>query len=144
MMNCYILKFYTPKDEMKKEILIDKDAATQAFIDRNLLDITEEYFGRKYDNSAAMVNYLEHCYYTKETVNQNRKKEYWIISVADSFGNTETETYLATEDFDLDKTIDWHYYSLAWDYIFRMKSNMSIDEFKAKYCYLVSAEKIEK
>lgn len=98
MMNYYILNFYTPKDEMVKEVFIDKDTITQSFINRILLDIAENFFGRKYDNSAAMVNYLEHCYYTKETVNQNRKKEYWNIIVADHQGNTETESYLATEE----------------------------------------------
>ena len=106
MMNYYILNFYTPKDEMVKEVFIDKDTITQSFINRILLDIAENFFGHKYDNSAAMVNYLEHCYYTKETVNQNRKKEYWNIIVADHQGNTETETYLATEDFNVDKIID--------------------------------------
>lgn len=141
MMNYYILNFYTPKDEMVKEIFIDKDTITQSFINRILLDIAENFFGRKYDNSAAMVNYLEHCYYTKETVNQNRKKEYWNIIVADHQGNTETETYLATEDFNLDKTIDWLKHYLAF---IHKPSDMSEQEYVDKYCYLVSAEKIEK
>ena len=96
MMNYCILNFYTPKDEMVKEVFVEKNTITQSFIIRILLDITEAFFGRKYDNSAAMVNYLEHCYYTKETVNQNRKKEYWNITVADHQGNTETEIYLVT------------------------------------------------
>lgn len=141
MMNYYILNFYTPKDEMVKEVFIDKDTITQSFINRILLDIAENFFGRKYDNSAAMVNYLEHCYYTKETVNQNRKKEYWNIIVADHQGNTETESYLATEDFNLDKTIDWLKHYLAF---IHKPSNMSEQEYVDKYCYLVSAEKIEK
>lgn len=76
MMNYYILNFYTPKDEMVKEVFIDKDTITQSFINRILLDIAETFFGHRYDNSAVMVNYLEHCYYTKETVNQNKKREY--------------------------------------------------------------------
>ena len=141
MMNYYILNFYTPKDEMVKEIFIDKDTITQSFINRILLDIAENFFGRKYDNSAAMVNYLEHCYYTKETVNQNRKKEYWNIIVADHQGNTETESYLATEDINLDKIIDWLKHYLAF---IHKPSNMSEQEYVDKYCYLVSAEKIEK
>ena len=141
MMNYYILNFYTPKDEMVKEVFIDKDTVTQSFINRILLDIAENFFGHKYDNSAAMVNYLEHCYYTKETVNQNRKKEYWNISVADHQGNTETESYLATEDFNLDKTIDWLKHYLAF---MNKSSDMSEQEYVDKYCYLVSAEKIEK
>ena len=141
MMNYYILNFYTPKDEMVKEVFIDKDAITQSFINRILLDIAETFFGRKYDNSAAMVNYLEHCYYTKEKVNQNRKKEYWNIIVTDYQGNTETETYLATEDFNLDKTIDWLKHYLAF---IHKPSDMSEQEYVDKYCYLVSAEKIEK
>lgn len=141
MMNYYILNFYTPKDEMVKEVFIDKDTITQSFINRILLDIAENFFGRKYDNSAAMVNYLEHCYYTKETVNQNRKKEYWNIIVADHQGNTETESYLATEDFNLDKTIDWLKHYLAF---IHKPSDMSEQEYVDKYCYLVSAEKIEK
>lgn len=141
MMNYYILNFYTPKDEMVKEVFIDKDTITQSFINRILLDIVETFFGRKYDNSAAMVNYLEHCYYTKETVNQNRKKEYWNIIVADHQGNTETESYLATEDFNLDKTIDWLKHYLAF---IHKPSDMSEQEYVDKYCYLVSAEKIEK
>ena len=141
MMNYYILNFYTPKDEMVKEVFIDKDTITQSFINRILLDIAENFFGHKYDNSAAMVNYLEHCYYTKETVNQNRKKEYWNISVADHQGNTETESYLATEDINLDKIIDWLKHYLAF---IHKPSNMSEQEYVDKYCYLVSAEKIEK
>ena len=141
MMNYYILNFYTPKDEMVKEVFIDKDTITQSFINRILLDIAETFFGRKYDNSAAMVNYLEHCYYTKETVNQNRKKEYWNISVADHQGNTETESYLATEDFNVDKIIDWLKHYLAF---IHKPSDMSEQEYIDKYCYLVSAEKIEK
>ena len=141
MMNYYILNFYTPKDEMVKEVFIDKDTITQSFINRILLDIAENFFGHKYDNSAAMVNYLEHCYYTKETVNQNRKKEYWNIIVADHQGNTETESYLATEDFNLDKTIDWLKHYLA--FIHKL-SDISEQEYVDKYCYLVSAEKIEK
>lgn len=141
MMNYYILNFYTPKDEMVKEVFIDKDTITQSFINRILLDIVETFFGRKYDNSAAMVNYLEHCYYTKETVNQNRKREYWNIIVADYQGNTETETYLATEDFNLDKTIDWLKHYLAF---IHKPSDISEQEYVDKYCYLVSAEKIEK
>lgn len=141
MMNYYILNFYTPKDEMVKEVFIDKDAITQSFINRILLDIAETFFGRKYDNSAAMVNYLEHCYYTKEKVNQNRKKEYWNIIVTDYQGNTETETYLATEDFNLDKTIDWLKHYLAF---IHKPSDISEQEYVDKYCYLVSAEKIEK
>lgn len=141
MMNYYILNFYTPKDEMVKEVFIDKDTITQSFINRILLDIAENFFGRKYDNSAAMVNYLEHCYYTKEKVNQNRKKEYWNIIVADHQGNTETESYLATEDFNLDKTIDWLKHYLAF---IHKPSDMSEQEYVDKYCYLVSAEKIEK
>lgn len=141
MMNYYILNFYTPKDEMVKEVFIDKDTITQSFINRILLDIAENFFGRKYDNSAAMVNYLEHCYYTKETVNQNRKKEYWNIIVADHQGNTETESYLATEDFNLDKTIDWLKHYLAF---IHKSSDISEQEYVDKYCYLVSAEKIEK
>lgn len=141
MMNYYILNFYTPKDEMVKEVFIDKDTITQSFINRILLDIAENFFGHKYDNSAAMVNYLEHCYYTKETVNQNRKKEYWNIIVADHQDNTETESYLATEDFNLDKTIDWLKHYLAF---IHKPSDMSEQEYVDKYCYLVSAEKIEK
>lgn len=141
MMNYYILNFYTPKDEMVKEVFIDKDTITQSFINRILLDIAETFFGRRYDNSAAMVNYLEHCYYTKETVNQNRKREYWNIIVADHQGNTETETYLATEDFNLDKTIDWLKHYLAF---IHKPSDMSEQEYVDKYCYLVSAGKIEK
>lgn len=143
MMNYCILNFYTPKDEMVKEVFMNKDAITQSpsFIDRTLLDITEAFFGRKYDNSAAMVNYLEHCYYTKETVNQNRKKEYVLICVTDKYGNTETESYLATEDFNLDKTIDWLKHYLAF---IHKPSDMSEQEYVDKYCYLVSAEKIEK
>lgn len=141
MMNYYILNFYTPKDEMVKEVFIDKDTITQSFINRILLDIAENFFGHKYDNSAAMVNYLEHCYYTKEKVNQNRKKEYWNIIVADYQGNTETESYLATEDFNLDKTIDWLKHYLAF---IRKPLNISEQEYVDKYCYLVSAEKIEK
>lgn len=141
MMNYYILNFYTPKDEMVKEVFIDKDTMTQSFINRILLDIAENFFGHKYDNSAAMVNYLEHCYYTKEKVNQNRKKEYWNIIVADYQGNTETESYLATEDFNLDKTIDWLKHYLAF---IRKPLNISEQEYVDKYCYLVSAEKIEK
>lgn len=141
MMNYYILNFYTPKDEMVKEVFMDKDVITQSFIDRILLDITEDFFGRKYDNSAAMVNYLEHCYYTKETVNQNRKKEYWFICVADKYGNTETESYLATEDFDVDKTIDWLKHYLAF---IHKPSDISEQEYTDKYCYVVSAEKVEK
>lgn len=141
MMNYYILNFYTPKDEMGKEVFIDKDTITQSFINRILLDIAENFFGHKYDNSAAMVNYLEHCYYTKEKVNQNRKKEYWNIIVADHQGNTETESYLATEDFNLDKTIDWLKHYLAF---IRKPSDISEQEYVDKYCYLVSAEKIEK
>lgn len=141
MMNYYILNFYTPKDEMVKEVFIDKDAITQSFINRILLDIAETFFGRKYDNSTAMVNYLEHCYYTKEKVNQNRKKEYWNIIVTDYQGNTETETYLATEDFNLDKTIDWLKHYLAF---IHKPSDISEQEYVDKYCYLVSAEKIEK
>ena len=139
MMNYYILNFYTPKDEMIKEVFIDKDTITQSFINRILLDIAETFFGRKYDNSAAMVNYLEHCYYTKERVNQNRKKEYWNISVADHQGNTETESYLATEDFNVDKIIDWLKHYLAF---IHKPSDMSEQEYVDKYCYLVSAEKI--
>lgn len=141
MMNYYILNFYTPKDEMVKEVFIDKDTITQSFINRILLDIAENFFGRKYDNSAAMVNYLEHCYYTKEKVNQNRKKEYWNIIVADHQGNTETGSYLATEDFNLDKTIDWLKHYLAF---IHKPSDISEQEYVDKYCYLVSAEKIEK
>lgn len=141
MMNYYILNFYTPKDEMVKEVFIDKDTITQSFINRILLDIAENFFGHKYDNSAAMVNYLEHCYYTKETVNQNRKKEYWNISVADHQGNTETESYLATEDFNVDKIIDWLKHYLAF---IHKPSDMNEQEYVDKYCYLVSAEKIEK
>lgn len=141
MMNYYILNFYTPKDEMVKEVFIDKDTMTQSFINRILLDIAENFFGRKYDNSAAMVNYLEHCYYTKEKVNQNRKKEYWNIIVADHQGNTEIESYLATEDFNLDKTIDWLKHYLAF---IHKPLDMSEQEYVDKYCYLVSAEKIEK
>lgn len=141
MMNYYILNFYTPKDEMVKEVFIDKDTITQSFINRILLDIAENFFGHKYDNSAAMVNYLEHCYYTKEKVNQNRKKEYWNIIVADHQGNTEIESYLATEDFNLDKTIDWLKHYLAF---IHKPSDMSEQEYVDKYCYLVSAEKIEK
>lgn len=141
MMNYYILNFYTPKDEMVKEVFIDKDTITQSFINRILLDIAETFFGRKYDNSAAMVNYLEHCYYTKEKVNQNRKKEYWNIIVTDYQSNTETGTYLATEDFNLDKTIDWLKHYLAF---IHKPSDMSEQEYVDKYCYLVSAEKIEK
>lgn len=141
MMNYYILNFYTPKDEMVKEVFIDKDTITQSFINRILLDIAENFFGHKYDNSAAMVNYLEHCYYTKETVNQNRKKEYWNIIVADYQGNTETESYLATEDFNVDKIIDWLKHYLAF---IHKPSDMSEQEYVDKYCYLVSAEKIEK
>lgn len=141
MMNYYILNFYTPKDEMVKEVFIDKDTITQSFINRILLDIAETFFERKYDNSAAMVNYLEHCYYTKEKVNQNRKKEYWNIIVTDYQGNTETETYLATEDFNLDKTIDWLKHYLAF---IHKPSDISEQEYVDKYCYLVSAEKIEK
>lgn len=141
MMNYYILNFYTPKDEMVKEVFIDKDTITQSFINRILLDIAENFFGHKYDNSAAMVNYLEHCYYTKEKVNQNRKKEYWNIIVADHQGNTEIESYLATEDFNLDKTIDWLKHYLAF---IRKPLDMSEQEYVDKYCYLVSAEKIEK
>lgn len=141
MMNYYILNFYTPKDEMVKEVFIDKDTITQSFINRILLDIAENFFGHKYDNSAAMVNYLEHCYYTKEKVNQNRKKEYWNIIVADHQGNTETESYFATEDFNLDKTIDWLKHYLAF---IRKPLNISEQEYVDKYCYLVSAEKIEK
>lgn len=143
MMNYCILNFYTPKDEMVKEVFMNKDAITQSpsFIDRTLLDITEAFFGRKYDNSAAMVNYLEHCYYTKETVNQNRKKEYVLICVTDKYGNTETESYLATEDFNLDKTINWLKHYLAF---IHKPSDMSEQEYVDKYCYLVSAEKIEK
>ena len=141
MMNYYILNFYTPKDEMVKEVFIDKDTITQSFINRILLDIAENFFGHKYDNSAAMVNYLEHCYYTKETVNQNRKKEYWNISVADNQGNTETESYLATEDFNVDKIIDWLKHYLAF---IHKPSDMSEQEYVDKYCYLVSEEKNEK
>lgn len=141
MMNYYILNFYTPKDEMVKEVFIDKDTITQSFINRILLDIAETFFGHRYDNSAVMVNYLEHCYYTKETVNQNKKREYWNIIVADHQGNTETETYLATEDFNLDKTIDWLKHYLAF---IHKPSDMSEQEYVDKYCYLVSAEKIEK
>lgn len=141
MMNYYILNFYTPKDEMVKEVFIDKDTITQSFINRILLDIAENFFGHKYDNSAAMVNYLEHCYYTKEKVNQNRKKEYWNIIVADHQCNTETESYLATEDFNLDKTIDWLKHYLAF---IHKPLDMSEQEYVDKYCYLVSAEKIEK
>ena len=126
---------------MVKEVFINKDAITQSFINRILLDIAETFFGRKYDNSAAMVNYLEHCYYTKEKVNQNRKKEYWNIIVTDYQGNTETETYLATEDFNLDKTIDWLKHYLAF---IHKPSDISEQEYVDKYCYLVSAEKIEK
>lgn len=141
MMNYYILNFYTPKDEMVKEVFIDKDTITQSFINRILLDIAENFFGHNYDNSAAMVNYLEHCYYTKEKVNQNRKKKYWNIIVADHQGNTETESYLATEDFNLDKTIDWLKHYLAF---IHKPLDMSEQEYVDKYCYLVSAEKIEK
>lgn len=141
MMNYYILNFYTPKDEMVKEVFIDKDTITQSFINRILLDIAENFFGHKYDNSAAMVNYLEYCYYTKEKVNQNRKKEYWNIIVADHQGNTETESYLATEDFNLDKTIDWLKHYLAF---IHKPLNISEQEYVDKYCYLVSTEKIEK
>ena len=141
MMNYYILNFYTPKDEMVKEVFVEKNTITQSFIIRILLDITEAFFGRKYDNSAAMVNYLEHCYYTKETVNQNRKKEYWYITVADHQGNTETEIYLVTEDFNLDKTIDWLKHYLAF---MNKSSDMSEQEYVDKCCYLVWAEKIEK
>lgn len=141
MMNYYILNFYTPKDEMVKEVFVEKNTITQSFINRILLDIAENFFGRKYDNSAAMVNYLEHCYYTKETVNQNRKKEYWNIIVADHQGNTETESYLATEDFNVDKIIDWLKHYLAF---IHRSSDMSEQEYVDKYCYLVSAEKIEK
>lgn len=143
MMNYCILNFYTPKDEMVKEVFMNKDAITQSpsFIDRTLLDITETFFGRKYDNSAAMVNYLEHCYYTKETVNQNRKKEYVLICVTDKYGNTETESYLATEDFNVDKAIDRLKHYLAF---IRKPLNISEQEYIDKYCYLVSAEKIEK
>lgn len=141
MMNYYILNFYTPKDEMVKEVFIDKDTITQSFINRILLDIAENFFRRKYDNSAAMVNYLEHCYYTKETVNQNRKKEYVLICVTDKYGNTETESYLATEDFNIDKTIDRLKHYLAF---IHKPSDMSEQEYVDKYCYLVSAEKIEK
>lgn len=141
MMNYYILNFYTPKDEMVKEVFIDKDTITQSFINRILLDIAENFFGHKYDNSAAMVNYLEYCYYTKEKVNQNRKKEYWNIIVADHQGNTEIESYLATEDFNLDKTIDWLKHYLAF---IHKPLDMSEQEYVDKYCYLVSAEKIEK
>ena len=141
MMNYYILNFYTPKDEMVKEVFIDKDTITQSFINRILLDIAENFFGHKYDNSAAMVNYLEHCYYTKESVNQNRKKEYWNITVADHQGNTEAESYLATEDFNVDKIIDWLKHYLAF---IHKPSDMSEQEYVDKYCYLVSAEKIEK
>lgn len=141
MMNYYILNFYTPKDEMVKEVFIDKDTITQSFINRILLDIAETFFGHRYDNSAVMVNYLEHCYYTKEIVNQNKKREYWNIIVADHQGNTETETYLATEDFNLDKTIDWLKHYLAF---IHKPSDMSEQEYVDKYCYLVSAEKIEK
>ena len=141
MMNYYILNFYTPKDEMVKEVFIDKDTITQSFINRILLDIAENFFGHKYDNSAAMVNYLEHCYYTKEKVNQNRKKEYWNIIVADYQGNTETESYLATEDFNVDKAIDRLKHYLAF---IHKPSDMSEQEYVDKYCYLVSAEKIEK
>ena len=141
MMNYYILNFYTPKDEMVKEVFVEKNTITQSFIIRILLDITEAFFGRKYDNSAAMVNYLEHCYYTKETVNQNRKKEYWNITVADHQGNTETEIYLVTEDFNLDKTIDWLKHYLAF---MNKSSDMSEQEYVDKCCYLVWAEKIEK
>ena len=141
MMNYYILNFYTPKDEMVKEVFIDKDTVTQSFINRILLDIAENFFGHKYDNSAAMVNYLEHCYYTKEKVNQNRKKEYWNIIVADHQGNIETESYLATEDFNVDKIIDWLKHYLAF---IHKPSDMSEQEYVDKYCYLVSAEKIEK
>jgi hypothetical protein len=140
-MNYYILNFYTPKDEMVKEVFIDKDTITQSFINRILLDIAENFFGHKYDNSAAMVNYLEHCYYTKEKVNQNRKKEYWNIIVADYQGNTETESYLATEDFNVDKAIDRLKHYLAF---IHKPSDMSEQEYVDKYCYLVSAEKIEK
>ena len=141
MMNYCILNFYTPKDEMVKEVFVEKNTITQSFIIRILLDITEAFFGREYDNSAAMVNYLEHCYYTKETVNQNRKKEYWNITVADHQGNTETETYLVTEDFNLDKTIDWLKHYLAF---MNKSSDMSEQEYVDKCCYLVWAEKIEK
>ena len=141
MMNYYILNFYTPKDEMVKEVFIDKDTITQSFINRILLDIAENFFGHKYDNSAAMVNYLEHCYYTKETVNQNRKKEYWNISVADHQGNTETESYLATENFNVDKIIDWLKHYLAF---IHKPSDMNKQEQIYKYYYLVSAKKIEK
>ena len=141
MMNYYILNFYTPKDEMVKEVFIDKETITQSFINRILLDIAENFFGHKYDNSAAMVNYLEHCYYTKETVNQNRKKEYWNISVADHQGNTETESYLATEDFNVDKIIDWLKHYLAF---IHKPSDMSEQEYVDKYCYLVSEKKNEK
>ena len=141
MMNYYILNFYTPKDEMVKEVFVEKNTITQSFINRILLDIAETFFGRKYDNSAAMISYLEHCYYTKETVNQNRKKEYWNITVADHQGNTETESYLATEDFNVDKIIDWLKHYLAF---IHRPSDMSEQEYVDKYCYLVSAEKIEK
>ena len=141
MMNYCILNFYTPKDEMVKEVFVEKNTITQSFIIRILLDITEAFFGREYDNSAEMVNYLEHCYYTKETVNQNRKKEYWNITVADHQGNTETETYLVTEDFNLDKTIDWLKNYLAF---MNKSSDMSEQEYVDKCCYLVWAEKIEK
>lgn len=141
MMNYCILNFYTPKDEMIKEVFVDKDTITQSFINRILLDIAENFFGHKYDNSAAMVNYLEHCYYTKEKVNQNRKKEYWNIIVTDYQSNTETGTYLATEDFNLDKTIDWLKHYLAF---IHKPSDISEQEYVDKYCYLVSAEKIEK
>ena len=44
MMNYYILNFYTPKDEMVKEIFIDKDTITQSFINRILLYIAENFF----------------------------------------------------------------------------------------------------
>ena len=141
MMNYCILNFYTPKDEMVKEVFVEKNTITQSFIIRILLDITEAFFGREYDNSAEMVNYLEHCYYTKETVNQNRKKEYWNITVADHQGNTETEIYLVTEDFNLDKTIDWLKHYLAF---MNKSSDMSEQEYVDKCCYLVWAEKIEK
>ena len=141
MMNYYILNFYTPKDEMVKEVFVEKNTITQSFINRILLDIAENFFGHKYDNSAAMVNYLEHCYYTKEKVNQNRKKEYWNIIVADYQGNTETESYLATEDFNVDKIIDWLKHYLAF---IHKPSDMSEQEYVDKQCYLVSAEKIEK
>lgn len=141
MMNYYILNFYTPKDEMVKEVFIDKDTITQSFINRILLDIAETFFGRKYDNSAAMVNYLEHCYYTKETVNQARKKEYWHIVVADFRGNIEIRTYLATEDFNLDKTVDWLKHYLAF---MHKPSDMSEQEYVDKYCYLHQQKKIEK